>query len=386
MLPQPTPSFLARKSRILSQLSVPDAEYTDASPKGSVDVAIRELIDEINHGYQGLVTTSSCAGRVSVYLEGVKRKSKLPAKIGVEAEVEEEKEKAEEEGQEGGGRASSSGGKGGGEWLFVSHDPLETVDSSTGKGYDGKHWMEVFGLTGTETGSVGEKTSSEEEEEQPEQERLIHFKFEPMILHILTTSPSHAHLAIQSGMTSGFRETGAVSILPRLPAHSSSSSSSTTSQAPSADTNTPNPIVAIRSMGLSFESLIGVQRGSHRQSLVTPEYLSLLVKIANERFEENKKRIARFREALRLAFGAEGSGAATEENKKVGDSGEWEDAEARKQRKREEGLARREEVRKRKEEERERKRREAEEAEKKKKDGEDKTTLADVVLQVPDVL
>ncbi|KAJ4388495.1 hypothetical protein N0V85_007500, partial [Neurospora sp. IMI 360204] len=406
MLPPPTPSFQTRKSKILSQLSVPDAEYTDASPKGSVDVAIRELIDEINHGYEGLVTTSSCAGRVSVYLEGVKRKKQEDKSSsggdggqGAEGgkDGEEEGGELEDAARAATVTASSSGGKGGGEWLFVSHDPLETVDPSTGREYDGKHWMEVFGLTagngsGTESGDGGE-------EQQEQQQRLIHFKFEPMILHILTTSPSHAHLAIQSGMASGFRETGAVSILPRLTApffsschqchthqhhqqpQQPSSSSSTPAPAPNSSsaaaaaettaTNTPNPIVAIRSMGLSFESLIGVQRGSsQRQALVSPEYLSLLVKIANERFEENKKRIARFREALRLAFGDE-AGAGVEEKKKAGDSGEWEDAEARKQRKREEGLARREEVRRRKEEERERKRREEEgrEEEKGKEDG-----------------
>ncbi|KAK3489208.1 methyltransferase TYW3-domain-containing protein [Neurospora hispaniola] len=419
MLPPPTPSFLTRKSKILSQLSVPDVEYTDASPKGSVDVAIRELIDEINHGYEGLVTTSSCAGRVSVYLEGVKRKknNKASGAGGVE-EGEGEGEGVGEGGEDGvrastataAVTASSSGGKGGGEWLFVSHDPLETVDAKTGREYDGDHWMEVFGLTGngSEPGS-----GSGDGDSQQEQQRLIHFKFEPMILHILTTSPYHAHLAIQSGMTSGFRETGAVSILPRLTAPFFSSchqchthhnplqqqlSSSSSSSPPSSSTTTttptptesvtPNPIVAIRSMGLSFESLIGVQRGSQRQSLVSSEYLSLLVKIANERFEENKKRIARFKEALRLAFG-EGATAGVEGQKKKksgdGESGnaEWEDAEARKQRKREEGLARREEVRRRKEE---KQRKQEEIKEEIKEENAGKVDLAEVVLQVPDVL
>ncbi|KAK1782758.1 methyltransferase TYW3-domain-containing protein [Copromyces sp. CBS 386.78] len=407
MLPPPTPSFLTRKSKILSQLSVPDAEYTDASPKGSVDVAIRELIDEINHGYEGLVTTSSCAGRVSVYLEGVKKSKKTTNTVDGGGGGNEVEEEGGEDGAGAGAReatstvtASSSGGKGGGEWLFVSHDPLEMVDPSTGREYDGEHWMEVFGLTGRGSGSGTESGYGEEQEEQ-EQQRLIHFKFEPMILHILTTSPSHAHLAIQSGMTSGFRETGAVSILPRLTAPFFSSchqchthhpqQSSSTSTPTSTESVTPNPIVAIRSMGLSFESLISVQpsSSSQRESLVTPEYLSLLVKIANERFEENKKRIARFREALRLAFGSDEAGGA-EEKKKAGDGGEWEDAEARKQRKREEGLARREEVRRRKEEERERKRREPEEKgegkEEIKGEKEGKVDLAEVVLQVPHVL
>lgn len=189
MLPPPTPSFQTRKSRILSQLSVPDAEYTDASPKGSVDVAIRELIDEINHGYEGLVTTSSCAGRVSVYLEGVKRKKQedKSSSGGDGGQGEGGKDGEEEEGGEledaaraATVTASSSGGKGGGEWLFVSHDPLETVDPSTGREHDGKHWMEVFGLTGG-NGSGTESGDGDGEEQQEQQQRLIHFKFEPMV-------------------------------------------------------------------------------------------------------------------------------------------------------------------------------------------------------------
>ena len=54
-------------------------------------------------------------------------------------------------------------------------------------------------------------------------------------------------------------------------------------------------------MGLSFESLIGTVDGSgRRRSAVSPEYLGKLVRIGNERFVENGKRIARFLEALRL--------------------------------------------------------------------------------------
>ena len=192
VLPPPTPSFLTRKSKILSQLSVPDTEYTDASPKGSVDVAIRELIDEINHGYEGLVTTSSCAGRVSVYLEGVKKsKSKNKGASGGgggEGKEDDDDDDGGEDGTRepsGGVTASSSGGKGGGEWLFVSHDPLETVDPSTGREYDGKHWMEVFGLTGrgsgTESGNGDGDGDGDGDTQEEQQQRLIHFKFEPMV-------------------------------------------------------------------------------------------------------------------------------------------------------------------------------------------------------------
>lgn len=76
------PSFTRRKDAILEQLSVPDEDYTDLSPKGTIDAGIRDLIGEIN-ALDGFVTTSSCAGRVSVFLEG--RRGGRGGKVGVGA-------------------------------------------------------------------------------------------------------------------------------------------------------------------------------------------------------------------------------------------------------------------------------------------------------------
>lgn len=92
------------------------------------------------------------------------------------------------------------------------------------------------------------------------------------------------------------------------------------------------PMVAVRSMGLSFESLIGVVDGSGRaRAIVSPEYLEMLVRIGNERFVENSKRIGRLLEALRAEADGneEGKGRSREEEK-----------EARRERKRAEGLRR----------------------------------------------
>lgn len=153
-LPQPHPAFQAKKTKILSQLSIPDAEYTDASPKGSVDEGIRDLIDEIN-SRNGLVTTSSCAGRVSIFVEG--SKTSRPS-----AEDESDKPKP----------ASAVGGKGGGgTWLFVSHDP---VDEAVLNG--DVDVAALFGLddSASDGGSVGDMLGGSES-------RLIHFKFEPMV-------------------------------------------------------------------------------------------------------------------------------------------------------------------------------------------------------------
>lgn len=117
-------------------------------------------------------------------------------------------------------------------------------------------------------------------------------------------------------------------------------------------------MVAVRSTGLAFESVIGVVRGrtilppgtpqgdedGQRQdedgqqqeedaieALVDEEYLEVLVGIANERFEANTERIRRFETLL---FGSTGKKAVHS----------WEEKETRQERKRAEGLKRREEL------------------------------------------
>ncbi|TLS22671.1 uncharacterized protein PpBr36_05657 [Pyricularia pennisetigena] len=278
----PTP-FLEKKAKIVAQLATPDSVYTDASPKGSVDIGIRELIAEIN-AQTGLVTTSSCAGRVSVFLEG---------------------KKSQHQAQEGGGDAQLAGvvgGKGGGgRWLYVSHEPFGDVA--------GTSWQDVlFGADGT-----GDAVADEATEEA--EERLVHFKFEPMILHILTASPEHAQSVLRCGLEAGFRESGAINLLGQQQQQAT-------------------PMVAIRSMGLGVESIVGTVAAGGLQCLVTPQYLAMLVRISNERFRQNAERIERFRLALKDEFGGK---------KQTGKAG-WEDAVARRERKKAEGLRRRDEV------------------------------------------
>lgn len=224
MAPIP-PSFARRKEAILAQLAVPDEEYTDLSPKGTVDAGIRDLIDEIN-GLDGLVTTSSCAGRVSVFLEGRRAGRGGPAvadegslllpghhlavEEGVAEDGHEDQGQARSEehgntatadaararstpgggggdgGREGQSAAASTsvgtfagvGGKGGGgRWLFVSHEPVE----SRGK-LDSEPNI-VAALLGMEEPIFDGREGSSAEEMG--ESRLIHFKFEPMVgLHL----------------------------------------------------------------------------------------------------------------------------------------------------------------------------------------------------------
>ncbi|KAI0101196.1 methyltransferase TYW3-domain-containing protein [Daldinia grandis] len=311
----PPPAFTRRKIRILEQLARPDDEYTDASPKGSVDAGIRELIGEVN-GLDGFVTTSSCAGRVSVFLEG----SRKAVAGGGE-------DRGDGDGKPEARKLAGVGGKGGGGvWLFVSHEPVPLgLELGLGRGRgEGDDVEEMLGLRRCpeEGGEAGDILVDDDSVRDVAAARLVHFKFEPMILHVLTASPEHAQLLLRCGLQAGFRESGAVSLTP------------------GAGEQHATPIVAIRSMGLTFESLIGYQSGAgndeklHRT--VSPAYLRTLLRIANDRFAENTKRIERFRAALTKATKPAG-----------GDGSGWEDAQVRRERKRAEGLRRREEVRKR---------------------------------------
>jgi tRNA wybutosine-synthesizing protein 3 len=159
MAQSPPASFAARKKKILDLLAVPADLYDDLSPKGSIDEGIRDLIDEIN-AIEGCVTTSSCAGRISVFLEGKKK--------SVPGEVENKIEDGER--IEVTSKGAGVGGKGGGgKWLFVSHDPVETSKHA-------EAWKELFGMQsedaeGRELLSLGAARDV----------RFIRFKFEPMV-------------------------------------------------------------------------------------------------------------------------------------------------------------------------------------------------------------
>lgn len=164
-LPQ---SFLAKKRTILNQLAVPVSDYDDLSPKGSIDVRIRDLIDEINQ-IEGCVTTSSCSGRVSIFLEGKKRsdgevlddQGKAGDVIG--GVIPQDEAHIESEARE---TTAGVGGKGGGgRWLYVSHDEVEINQHDRVGGFAGLLGME--GLHGDLPHDAGS--------------RFIHFKFEPMV-------------------------------------------------------------------------------------------------------------------------------------------------------------------------------------------------------------
>ena len=151
------PAFVSKKRKILKQLAVPVSQYDDLSPKGSVDEGIRDLIDEINQ-IEGCVTTSSCAGRVSVFLEG----QKDIESVSEEIEDQNESERPPT-------RAGIGGKGGGGKWLFVSHDPLNWREHES-------KLAQHFGMS-RRNGDPKRALVSD----IPGRERWVHFKFEPMV-------------------------------------------------------------------------------------------------------------------------------------------------------------------------------------------------------------
>lgn len=174
-LPAPSPAFHARKDKILSQLAVPDADYADASPKGSVDVGIRPLLEKINAS-SGFVTTSSCAGRVSVFVEGRKAAATTTQTAAAPAEDGDDGDEMEQIQPSSTQTVAGLGGKGGGgTWLYVSHDPHPKA--AEGGVVD---WATELGIVGEgDDGLLLDATGGGEEKSS--EKRLIHFKFEPMV-------------------------------------------------------------------------------------------------------------------------------------------------------------------------------------------------------------
>lgn len=136
------------------------------------------------------------------------------------------------------------------------------------------------------------------------------------ILHILTASLQDCQRVIAAALSAGFRESGAVSLAP-------SKSGET------------NPMVAVRSTGYSYDSIIGYRNHADENvSIVDDQYLQTMANIANERFQINAERITRFRAALLQQY------HTCQDEGFPNNEPVWENAEARKQRKRAEGLAR----------------------------------------------
>lgn len=252
--------FKSKKQNIIEALRRPAESYEDLSPKGNLDEEIRELVEEINN-LPEFVTTSSCAGRVAVYLEG-ESKSQASVEPGGERDGQEASENTTS-------IASSRSGKGGGKWLFISHKPVDLAPLAASGAL-------LAGLGFSKTQTLPTIPSADTAA------RFVHMKFEPMILHVLAQSAESAQTLLGSGMAAGFRESGISGIVD-------SKGRPTT------------PMVAVRSSGLAMDCIVGFQSpatdgGTQRiLPLVSEEYLRTMIAVTNDRFKQNSQRKERFR-------------------------------------------------------------------------------------------
>jgi len=142
------PSFVDLQRKTLSTLY--DHVDRDKSPKGSVDVPIRHLVDLINH-HSHFSTLSSCSGRISLFDPSGDSDSKF----------------------------TESSGKGRGTWRLVSHVPIRI-----------EQLLEALEITDTTS-------------DPPPS-----FQFEPMLLHIAAPSVARGQRLLQTAFACGFRESG----------------------------------------------------------------------------------------------------------------------------------------------------------------------------------
>ncbi|CAI7790134.1 unnamed protein product [Closterium sp. NIES-54] len=123
--------FDARKAAVLAALA---SVERDKSLKGGLDAPIADLVAEIN-GHDDLFTTSSCSGRISLLLEPHDAAAAAAVAGGAGAAAA----GTEIRGGGGEGVAADSAGAAkrvkkkarGGEWLLVSHDPIDPADLVT---------------------------------------------------------------------------------------------------------------------------------------------------------------------------------------------------------------------------------------------------------------
>ncbi|SCW00947.1 LAFE_0D01662g1_1 [Lachancea fermentati] len=154
----PQDPFQQKKDSILAEIR---SSETDLSPKGTIDELCLPIMDLIN-SHKDMVTTSSCSGRVSVFVEGNKVHEK----------------------------SLKTGGKGeGGRWLFVTHDYTALPS-----------WMDKF--------RHEIEFDTEFKETLTPSKRYILYKFEPFILHVKCRDFQSASKLFNAAMSCGFRESG----------------------------------------------------------------------------------------------------------------------------------------------------------------------------------
>lgn len=221
--------FDQKKQYLLQEIGLNSETNLDASPKGTIDALCIPLITLIN-SHKDMVTTSSCSGRLSVFLEGSKETCG----------------KGDDVGKTEGREQIKIGAKGdGGHWLFVSHE----------KDGINEWWKSTEFAFAYETEVGAEKYGPST--------RYVLFKYEPLILHVKCRDFKSASRLYSTAMGCGFRESGIGA----------------------------NNNVAIR-ISIKLDIPIGYLNVNEELiSVVNESYLRMITKLAHDRFLENERKM-----------------------------------------------------------------------------------------------
>ena len=244
----------------------------DKSRKGSVDVAIRPLVDLINH-HASFATLSSCSGRISLFDPSMKQQqqkqqqqpgsspSQSDSMTGIYAnnsDIDVEnmgklKPDWDNERVDGSGKGALGG------WLFVSHEEIDV-----------EALLEALNRPEP---TEGYDSSSGTEQCQQQQSNQLSLRFEPMLLHVAACNLERGQQLLQLALQLGFRESGLVVTQSRV-------------------------TVAIRSYSLALTipfALLGPLQ-------LPTDYLHAFVQEANSRLVSNLQRIRQLHNAFQNQF------------------------------------------------------------------------------------
>lgn len=226
-------SFLQKKQVILKNIQENSPYAPDLSPKGTIDELCMPLIDLINSSDK-MVTTSSCSGRISVFLEGSKVKILHQDDSGNIERTE---------------KIVKSGGKGeGGKWIFVTHNVNDVAQK--------KDWYKSLNL---HYKIDGEKQADYNVSSTT---RYLLYKFEPLIYHVLCKDFDTATKLYTTAMNCGFRESGIGK----------------------------NNNVAIRT-SIKLDMPIGYLASDQKITMTVDEnFMQLLTSISIDKFKQNEKK------------------------------------------------------------------------------------------------
>ena len=215
---------------------------------------------------------SSCSGRISVMAEATEKQDKK-----------------------------------GGDWLFVSHDPISTTTTTTTTTSTTDD-LDIL-LAHKPRCSCADPLPSTSSLVAPQ----IIFKFEPFILHTEARSLQHAQRLVSIGMASGFRNSGILI------------------------SSSDRYMVAFRHT-MKLDVPIGIRCACGGLHLMVHEtYLKWLVEVANGKFEQNRVRMHGLLENLRREFDPSAD--------RDGGEGTLETKQERRERKQREGLLRQQAMR-----------------------------------------